>query len=77
MPPRAILVLTGAARSGNTASLRHLAPTMLTAVTLHHVDSVGVPDREEMVRRFDSAEAWQEAGPRAGHLSALVERCSP
>lgn len=61
MPPRSILVITGASGSGKTAILRHLAPRVPRTVSLQHFDSVGVPDPEEMFRQFGSGEAWQEA----------------
>ena len=61
MPPRAILVITGASGSGKTALVEALETVPLPGVTFHHFDSLGVPSREEMIAGFGSPDAWQVA----------------
>jgi hypothetical protein len=59
MPPRTILVITGASGSGKTAIVSALASEVLPRVRYHHFDSVGVPDVETMRAQYGSPEAWQ------------------
>jgi hypothetical protein len=61
MPPRSILVITGASGSGKTAVVAALAADPMPGVRYHHFDSVGVPSTEEMIEKHGSPGGWQVA----------------
>lgn len=61
MPPRSILVITGASGSGKTAIVAALAARAAPGVRYHHFDAVGVPDPGAMTAQYGSPEGWQVA----------------
>jgi hypothetical protein len=61
MPPRSILVITGASGSGKTAIVSALAVHPAPGVRYHHFDAVGVPSTEAMTAQYGSPAGWQVA----------------
>lgn len=61
MPPRSILVITGASGSGKTAIVTALAASPTPGVHYHHFDSIGVPSAEVMTAEYGSPGGWQVA----------------
>ena len=59
MPPRRILVITGASGSGKSAVLQAIAARQTPGIRVHHFDSVGVPTPEAMTRDYGSPQEWQ------------------
>ncbi len=57
----ALVVLVGASGSGKTAIAGAIAARHDVAAKVFHFDSIGVPSREEMARRYGSEEGWQRA----------------
>lgn len=56
-----IIVLTGASGAGKTTIVRAFAREAPPDVSCHHFDTAGVPEPEEMARKYGSGEAWQRA----------------
>jgi hypothetical protein len=61
MPPRRILVITGASGSGKTAIVSALASEPNPRISYHHFDSIGVPSPDAMAKEYGSGEGWQGA----------------
>jgi hypothetical protein len=59
-----IVVVTGASGVGKTTLVRALEARQLAGVGCYYFDSIGVPTSEEMVARFGSPHAWQQAMTR-------------
>ena len=64
-----ILFVTGASGAGKTAALRRVAAAEPWTRRCHFFDSVGVPERREMIARHGSGEGW-----RARTTARWVER---
>lgn len=61
MPPRGILVITGASGSGKTAVVEALAAAPIPGTSYQHFDSLGVPTAAVMTAQYGSPEQWQVA----------------
>ncbi|MCE3268124.1 MAG: hypothetical protein K0R49_376 [Burkholderiales bacterium] len=57
-----ILFLTGASGAGKTALLEYIQKnSKLTDILYYHFDSIGVPSKSEIIRKYGSGRKWQEA----------------
>lgn len=56
----ALYVLVGSSGSGRTTLLREVVRARYPTLLAHHVDDLGVPSAEEIVRDHGSSEAFQE-----------------
>jgi hypothetical protein len=60
-----ILVVTGAAGSGKTTTVRALEARALSGVRCYYFDAIGVSPAEVLEREFGSPESWQAITTRA------------
>jgi hypothetical protein len=77
MPPRAILVVTGASGAGKTTLVRGLEAAALPGVSCRYFDSIGVPSAEQMAAEFGSPEGWQIAMTHEWMTRLMAEAEAP